>query len=382
MVTFRNKYFITFLYQNKVHLYRKLVTVLKITMLSGLFVYGQDLLETKNEYQNFSFGGKLHYGLIDDNNIYLSMPNSIGVCYIWAKQLNTKKMSLIYDADWSMSDGIWNKDKQILSSLYPAYDRIFGVKLSDFKNYEKKGRSDTVIIGSEGTYYYEIPVLLLSEYRRAYNISLVKYREYFPPIINISEEIDLVINIDMYSQNSDSMRFYMRDKSALYVYTLTIDTITAINKYKPGIDKCRNNDQQKTSWQEKVVYASPDFDPEFPIYKYWKSYSGEKTQFNAITDSLFFEGNYKVIMQNDQTYLFNRKYGHIYLLTDTEVIRIGTIRLTDEYPAIKGHKYIIEDRDHGSILLFAPVDWHDDIHPKPTIEVVSEQEFYERYKLD
>lgn len=359
-------------------MYKKIVIV-NILVLLVCNINGQNFLKTKDDFKSFYWGGELQYGLIDDNHIYLSVSGFTNYSYIWTKQLISDRLPVIYKTGIWWPDGVWNKGGDMLSILFffSSY-QIFAVKPPFFEQ-KRDNCSDTIKSVSD-EFCYNMFIHPYYNYRRALDKAFRLDREFFPSTFHLYNEERYVINMDMYSQNSDSMQFYMRDKKALYVYTITIDTITNIFDSTKEIDW--SSKHERACWREDIVYTTMNSEKESPIYKYWTFYSGEKTQFNAITDSLFFEGNYKVIMQNDQTYLFNRKYGHIYLLTDTEVIRIGTIRLTDEYPAIKGHKYIIEDRDRGSILLFAPVDWHDDIHPKPTIEVLSEQEFYQRYKLE
>jgi hypothetical protein len=121
-------------------------------------------------------------------------------------------------------------------------------------------------------------------------------------------------------------------------------------------------------------------DLEYAPRKYSDSYSGTKTQFKAIKDSLFFDGHFKIIAQNEHKFIINREHGLIYYLGKKEIARIGKVDVTDDYPVLRGKKLFIEDRDNNEIIFFAPVSWEKNRHPKPKVRTMNEQEIKEKFR--
>lgn len=113
-------------------------------------------------------------------------------------------------------------------------------------------------------------------------------------------------------------------------------------------------------------YASFSYDREYPPHKYSKLFSCENIYKDAIVDDLFFEGDFKVIRQHDNTFIFNLQNGRIYVIKEKKIIFIGNIKLVDTT-----HKAtLVEDKDNSEILVNLPVTWEDIEYPKPRIRIL------------
>lgn len=188
----------------------------------------------------------------------------------------------------------------------------------------------------------------------------------------VEQEIDKFyhyLNFDVYFDKSDSLlSFYMRDKDAFYIWEAPLPEGRSWN----------------TDWRLKNAYAAPYYDHEFIPRTHNEYYDSTKTRHNAITDTLFFDGHFKVLEQDGEKYIINREHAIIYHMGDTKIIPIGRVLVTEDYPKIQGKPLFIEDRDHNRIIFFAPVEWEDTPLPKPNVYYMEEEEMreYFRYVMD
>lgn len=121
---------------------------------------------------------------------------------------------------------------------------------------------------------------------------------------------------------------------------------------------------------------------EYPPYRYIGRYMKNRTTPQGkVFDNFFFEGNFKVIYQKENTYIFNLHNGRIYIMTPNRIDCIGVISLKD-YSPLRERKYIIEDRDNEEILLFGSVDWYENNHPKPKTRFITKEEIDNIYILN
>jgi len=173
------------------------------------------------------------------------------------------------------------------------------------------------------------------------------------------------VNFDIYFDSSDSLiNFYMRDKDVFYIW-------------EAPLPKDRTWD---TDWRLKKAYVAPNYDPEFIPRIHNRFYDSTKTHHNAITDTLFFDGHFKVLEQNGEKYIINRQHGIIYHMGANAIIPIGHVMVTDDYPKIQGKSLFIEDRDNNRIIFFAPVKWTKNNLPKPKVYYMKSKEMKEYFK--
>jgi hypothetical protein len=173
------------------------------------------------------------------------------------------------------------------------------------------------------------------------------------------------LNFDISYSSSDSLiNFYMRDKDVFYIWSVPL---TSVGMLEPD-------------WRLKKAYAAPNYDPEFIPRIHNRFYDSTKTHHNAITDTLFFDGHFKVLKQNGEKYIINRQHGIIYHMGANAITPIGRVMVTGDYPKIQGKSLFIEDRDNNRIIFFAPVKWIKNNLPKPKVYYMKSKEIKEYFK--
>lgn len=181
---------------------------------------------------------------------------------------------------------------------------------------------------------------------------------------NIDKYYDY-LNFDVYFNITDSLlNVFMRDKDVFYIWEALLPDIQEFH----------------ADWQLQKAYASTHYDHEFIPRTENNLYDSKKTTHNAITDTLFFDGHFKVIEQDNKKYIVNRQYGIIYHMGDRKITPIGRVMVTDDYPKIQGKPLFIEDRDQNRIIFFAPIEWYDTRLPKPLVYYMKEEEMREYFK--
>lgn len=326
--------------------------VLSVLIFISISLYSQERKYIKE--------GKFDYGLIDENILYI--PNrpllNRKSASIIGKRLDLSSNKIYYTGS-SMVDFlpfIWNIEQ---SGLYGMYYWRSGTGRRNAKiDYQFIGDTTTIVtqVGRE-LISRQLSVYPFSEYFIPYSIQYRRFEK---------EDIDKVeekISFDFWI--TDSLRIYVcfRDYASLFVW---------FGDIKQGTNNIE--------WHEDVVYNSSHYKNDEILLKDFSCYSGTKTIANSITDTLFFDGHFKVLHQDGEKYIFNRQHGIIYHMGDSSIARIGTVLVGDNYPKIQGKPLFIEDRDHNRLIFFAPVEWDDTPLPKPNVYFMKEDEMREYFK--
>lgn len=172
------------------------------------------------------------------------------------------------------------------------------------------------------------------------------------------------LSFDIIPENQSDVLFFLRDENVLYVWN-TLDKDSKWGK----------------EWYESAVYINGKEEEHFPPFTHSKSYSGKFTHQNAIKDSLFFDGHFKVIKQNGEQYIINRKHGFIYHIGEKKIKRIGKVIFDNNYPKIQSKAFFIEDRDANELIFFAPIEWEGNRVPKPKVKIMTEAEMKKRFEF-
>ena len=309
------------------------------------------------------YEGRFDYALIEDSKIY----------------------SVNRANDWNSADYIWTKSLQKPSPVFINYSTAFlkpnypsaWIKTRNTLFYIIFFSSNT---GLANTYiHYREPEKKDSlEMTKSINIKeipevrlwITPLSDYYDSFFRLkripnrtqTEAMYNTLDFDIHAPSPNLVRFYLRDTTALYVW------------------ECQLPAASNPDWKEVKVYTSPKTNFEYPPLKHSKSYSGTKTVRNAIADSLFFDGHFKVIEQGTNKFIINREHAIIYYISDTAIVRVGSVAVPDNYPTIRGKKLFIEDRDNGQLIFFAPVSWENNSYPKPKVKVLNEKEMKEKFK--
>jgi len=98
----------------------------------------------------------------------------------------------------------------------------------------------------------------------------------------------------------------------------------------------------KDGWQtnpkaDRVYKRWTKVDPTYTDKPYIPS--GKKHIYESIKDSLFFKGHFKITIQNGQRYIINTLHGSIYIITPSEIAKIGQVNMNG-YREVNGEKYL------------------------------------------
>ncbi|WP_163219053.1 hypothetical protein [Bacteroides sp. 224] len=194
-------------------------------------------------------------------------------------------------------------------------------------------------------------------YNPAYRLSYLRANK----LIAYSDALSTSF-FDIYYLNEKNLKYCFRDQQALFVFSF---------------DQTADRFEE---WSTVNIYTRVKYSKKHSPFAYALSEYKDYIVFNAVKDPLFFQGDFKVIIQNDSTYILNLFTGRIYLIEKKKIHHIGTIELTDDYPELFGNKLLIEDRDNHEVIVFAPIRWEKTKLAKPTIRVMSEEEMKEKFK--
>lgn len=183
------------------------------------------------------------------------------------------------------------------------------------------------------------------------------------------------ITFDFLASGKQDFTFFIRDDHQFtiwkYVYT------------------DHEDESRETSWEETSTYSrdstnehsKPEraigwyVDPELAYHP-----SGKHHRYEAIDDSLFFEGHFKVIAQDGEYYCINIDTGLLYHIGDQDIVRIGALDVNDYPRWIFGKPLFIEDQDAGELVFFSAVERTNTKRPFPKIvSLPSKEALYERY---
>jgi hypothetical protein len=182
------------------------------------------------------------------------------------------------------------------------------------------------------------------------------------------------ITFDFIALNSRQFLFYIRDDRQLTIWQYD---------YPEYREKLEEN-----AWQELITYSRDSIgEYNIPQPSYWYHSpelkyhpSGKQHRYEAIGDSLFFEGHFKVIAQDGEYYCINIDTGLLYHIGDQDIVRIGALD-TKDYPRWTfGKRLFIEDRDAGELVFFSTVERTNTKRPFPKIvSLSSKAALYKRY---
>lgn len=334
----------------------KVIIISSIIFVLGACCYGQMT-------RIYSTEGKVEYALIDNGNLHSSIrPDYHGYsAIVYRQNINRPSIPIKHFCSGPSNDKMpfsWSKSQEILFSV--AFWRSNAARIATiyYREFEQR---DTVEISSsvnQNKIIFENELVLtpLSNYFNSF--SQLKQK------LNREEMIAIenTLSFDIYPQNK-KLEFYLRDKDAFYLWECDVP--------EQGI---------VANWREVVVYAMKDWDSEYVPRKYSDSYTGKKTKLASIPDSLFMDGHFKVVVQGKNKFIINREHALIYYINGNEIVRVGSVYVSKDYPAIRGKKLFIEDRDNDEIIFFAPVTWETNNYPKPKVKVMTKKEMKDKFK--
>jgi len=311
-----------------------------------------------------NYEGVFDYALIEGSNLYAAnKPAILGKSeYIMKKSIISKSIPVIHYSSGSDDNRfpyVWQKNDAL---LYTAYYMHYKSKAPARVSFRKFEELDTIEVKSLPNTFIKKESFSINPLNN-YNWTLITHRRPYLSDSTIETYIH-ALSFDISIKGNSTIVFYLSDSDALYLWEGNIPT----------------RDYIQTDWKEKIVYASINFKEDFIPRNESDSYTGKNTVSNAIKDTLFFEGHFKVIAQNNEKYIINRKHGYIYHLGNKAIERIGQVKLTEEYPKIQGKPLFIEDRDNNRLIFFAPVEWEDINLPKPNVYYMKEKEMREYFK--
>ena len=312
----------------------------------------------------YNYEGVLDYALIEKKCFYNAYRNPVinKASYVLKKTINTESKPYVHYCSDSRDPRlpfIWTKNKNELYAAYFMHYKYKGPAVIDYREFQKL---DIIQIKS-------LPNTLIKEESFSiaplndYNWALITHRPYLSD--SIVETYIYALSFDITIEKDSILTFYLSDKDALYLWECVIPPKGAF----------------RTDWKEKTVYASINFKEDFIPRSEFNSYTGKNTILNAIKDTLFFDGHFKVIDQNKEKFIINREHGNIYYLGKKKIEKIGKVELIDNYLRIEEKRLFIEDRDNNQLIFFAPVEWMRDDLPKPNVRIITdEKEFKEMFK--
>lgn len=334
---------------------KKIVFIILVS--SKLFgCYGQDSIQFMHE-------GIFEYALVSGSEVYIPIrPSLTGkVHIIWKKKMYVESPVYLHlcSAPENPNFGFaWSKSGDTIFNL--DFWRSNSGR-SSYINYRQFESKDSL----ELTY---LPRDLEIKKNTFLLIPLLHYFKSFGKLrykLNREELIDIdnTLNFDIYAPNDKKLEFYLRDKEAFYIWECDVPDKGIV-----------------ANWHQVSVYGLKDWDVNYPPRKYSESYSSEKVKLNSIPDSLFLQGHFKVVVQGKNKFIVNREHALIYYMNDKEIVKVGGIDVSKDYPTIRGKKLFVEDRDNKEIIFFAPVIWEKNKYPKPKVRVMSEAEMKEKFK--
>lgn len=335
---------------------RALIIIVLLVFVSSNFVFCQQIRQLLNE-------GNFDYALIEDNHLYT--PNRSEILersdYIEKTSLYENNIGIIHYSSGS-------KNTQLPYSWSKGVNELFVANFMHYKNkapaiidYRPFETRDTVQLKQSKDKLirkYTLSNTPLNDY----NWALTMHR---PNYLSDSTREAYVnaLSFDI-AVKDDLLTFYLSDKDAFYIWDCKIPP----------------KGERYVEWNQVAVYTSGYFKEEFIPRNESKSYNKQKEIRNAIKDTLFFDGHFKIITQNGEKFIINRNHGKIYHIGKQKIERIGKVQVADDYPKIQGKPLFIEDRGQNRIIFFAPVEWENSSLPKPNIYYMKENELLEYFK--
>ena len=277
--------------------------------------------------------GKFDFGMIYNNEFYSPIrPLKIGIPhYVRKTELFEKSIPFLHISggvrESSISSG-WDISGRLVFSYDVLPSHHAGSRLGLTVNivYREFESRDSVVVSQgppqriiENTVIVMPVATYFAEIRHAFG-------GHHDNIENAVNEFYDYLNFDIFFDTSDSLlNFYMRDKDAFYIWQAPLPIGRSWD----------------TDWSLKKAYAAPHYDPEFIPRTHNEFYDSLKTQYDAITDTLFFDGHFKVLEQDGEKYFINREHAIIYHMGEKEITPIGRVLVTEDYPKIQGKPLFI-----------------------------------------
>lgn len=310
------------------------------------------------------FEGLFTYALIENRAFYMPIrPTEIGFSdIVWKKSLEKTSIPILHYGGGSEIRKPYAWDKDTLNLYTVDYFASNSGQMNTYISYRPFERLDSIEIKKLP------PDMEISKKLKWVNPMSDYYMSFFKklpfPSKSEVEKMYETLDFDIYSPVPNIVRLYLRDKCVFYIWEFHISDNYSTNQ-----------------WTEVATYTSPNVDTLYRPLKYSNSYSGTRTSYNAVADSLFFEGHFKVIIQNNESYVINREHGKIYHLGKDSINLIGTVDFTNKYSVIRGQRFFIEDRDSNEIIFFAPVKWNSTPYPKPNVRIMDNIELKDKFKF-
>ncbi len=305
----------------------------------------------------------LEYALIEEKSLYqgIRSKNISRSSFIIKFKLNNYNNPIIHycaDANNSRLPFSWINSNDILYSVLFMHYKQKAPSLIKYRSFETL---DTVQLKqSEDQWIKEYTISLspLNDYNWALTTHHPNYLS-----DSVRESYINALSFDI-SVEKDRLTFYLSDRDAFYIWECKIPA----------------QGERYAKWQQVSVYTSKYFQEEFIPRNESKSYDENKELRNAIKDTLFFDGHFKVIKQNANYFIINRNHGYIYYLGKKTIKRIGKVKVTNDYPKINDKALFIEDMDNNRLIFFAPVEWETNNLPKPEVYYMDKKEMKDYFK--
>lgn len=336
---------------------KKIIIALLLFVFSNN-AYSQDTIHYPKE-------GFFDYALIEKNKFYISQrPSLINKAeIIRCVRLDKKSIPIRHSCAGSKNPKLsfnWVKSNELLFEIAHINTETGITSRIYYREFETR---DSVEVSKQ-----EVKGFIQVErvFIKPVHIYFRSFFEEYPYYVE-NEVINNIIDslsFDLYTEDGNIMEIFMRDKDAFYIWEATLPP----------------KGSRDAEWHIKEVYAAPNYDEDYIPRFVLDYYSGKKPLHNAITDSLFFDGHFKVIVQDNEKFLINREHANIYHIGPENINRIGSVDSSKDYSKIRGKRYFIENRDENHIIFFAPVNWEDTNLPKPRIRVMSKEEMQEKFR--
>lgn len=336
--------------------FRALIIIAILVFVSSNFGFCQEIRQLPNE-------GSFDYALIEDTHFYT--PNRSRILgrsdYINKTSLDINSLNIIHYSSGSNNIHLpysWSKGENELFVANFMHYKNKAPALIDYRPFESRNKAQLKQSKEKLIRKHTLSNTPLNDY----NWTLTTHHPNY-----LSDSIrELYINSLSFdiSIKTNNLTFYLSDRDALYIWNCKIPS----------------KGERYADWDLIAVYTSKYFKEEFIPRNESKSYNKQKEIRKAIKDTLFFDGHFKVIVQNEENYIINRNHGYIYHLGAKNLTRIGQVQVTEDYPRIQGKSLFIEDRDNNEIIFFAPVKWTKNKLPKPRVRIMNQKQMQKKFE--
>ncbi|MCG8328772.1 MAG: hypothetical protein MI974_13860 [Chitinophagales bacterium] len=183
--------------------------------------------------------------------------------------------------------------------------------------------------------------------------------------LDIQDELDYIfpyIAYDIQHLEDSVYHVYIRNKKELTVWQYTYPDY--------------GNSSSSDHWTDLVTY-SVDSTNYMPTATFKRRGGGipniKNYNYESITDTDFFEGDFKVIKQKNNTFCINIHNGSIYYIGSTFIKKVGSVVLNNYPTFLMGRPLFIENRDTEEIIFFSNVERLNRELPFPNIKQINKR---------